>query len=91
MTGQFLKTSYDDDPLMYGFFIGCVRWALGEDAVLQRYREETGDRFQFAKNGIEKMIDQATGNDLAFFQRFADWVEVNLFGTPADVYGDNAE
>lgn len=82
-----LKTSYDNDPIMYGFSIGCVRWALGEEKVLEEYRNQTGDGFQPAKNPFEHMIDKATGNDLAFLQRFSDWVEVNLFGTPTQVYG----
>lgn len=81
-----LKTAYDNDPLMYGFFINCVRWALGSEMVLAEYRKQTGDKFQPAKNHIERMIDQATGNELAFMQRFSDWVEINLFGTPEQVY-----
>ncbi|WP_273727493.1 hypothetical protein [Brucella gallinifaecis] len=85
-----LKTSYDDDPLMYGFFIGCLRWALGHEEVLQRYRSETGNRYRVGKNALERMIDEATGADLAFLQSFSDWVEVNLFGTPEQVYGEGA-
>jgi hypothetical protein len=72
---------------MYGAFVGCVSWALGNPEIMAWFREETGDRFQPAKNAIEQMIDKATGNDLAFLQRFSDWVEVNLFGTPAQVFG----
>lgn len=89
MSGQYIKTSYDNDPLMYGAFVGCVRWALGNDDIMRLYREDTGDGFQPAKNGIEKMIDQATGNELAFFQRFSDWVEREIFGSPDQVY-DNS-
>jgi len=84
---QFLKTSYDNDPLMYGAFVGCVRWALGEPEIMARYREESRDNFEIGVTGLERMVDAATGADLAFFQRFSDWVEVNLFGTPEQVYG----
>lgn len=83
---QYLKTSYDDNPIMYGAFVGCVSWAIGNPEIMAWYREETGDRFQPPKNAIEESIDKATGNDLAFLQRFSDWVEVNLFGTPAQVF-----
>jgi hypothetical protein len=89
MSGQYIKTSYDNDPLMYGAFVGCVRWALGNDDIMRLYRDDTGDGFQPAKNGIEKMIDLATGNELAFFQRFSDWVEREIFGSPDQVY-DNS-
>lgn len=87
MSGK-LKTSYDDDPLMYGFFIGCVRWALGKPEIMARYQAESGDQFQPALNSIERMIDKVTGNNLAFLQCFSDWVEINLFGTREQVYGE---
>lgn len=90
MTGK-LKTSYDNDPIMYGFFVGCVHWALGNETVLDEYRRQTGDGFQAPQNPFDQMIDKATGNDLAFIQRFSDWVELNLFGTPDDVYGKAGE
>lgn len=82
-----LKTSWDNDPLMYPAFIGCLHWALGEDEIMERYREETGDRFTIGRSGIEQMIDGATGADIAFFQRFSDWVEREIFGTPDMVHG----
>jgi hypothetical protein len=81
-----LKTSWDNDPLMYPAFIGCVRWALGEAEILKRYRDETGDRYELGRSGIEGMVDQAAGADFAFFQRFSDWVEREIFGTPDDVW-----
>lgn len=84
---QTLKTAWDDD-LMLPAFLSCLHWALGEPAIIDRYRAETGDAFAPAANGLERMIDRATGNDLAFLQRFSDWVEVNIFGRPEDVYSD---
>ncbi|WP_273794171.1 hypothetical protein [Brucella intermedia] len=86
---QYLKTSYDDNPIMNGAFVGCVIWALGNPEIMAWYRGETGDQCQPPKNAIEASIDKATGNDLAFLQRFSDWAEVNLFGTPAQVFGSD--
>ncbi|PYE88772.1 hypothetical protein [Phyllobacterium leguminum] len=74
---------------MYPAFMGCVQWALGTDEIIKRYRDETGDKFEFGKSGIEQMVDQATGADFAFFQRFSDWVEREIFGTPEMVHGGN--
>lgn len=88
---QYLKTSYDDDPIMYAFLIGCVRWALGEEKVMDEYRKQTGDRYEPGTNGLERAIDRATGSDLGFLQRFSDWVELNLFGTPDEVYGKGCD
>jgi len=36
------------------------------------------------------MIDQATGADIAFLQRFSDWVEENLFGSPDQIFSEDA-
>jgi hypothetical protein len=87
---QHLKTSYDDDPIMFGFFMGCVRWALGEKRVMAEYRKQTGDAFSPATTAEARMIDQATGADIAFLQRFSDWVEENLFGTPDQIFSEDA-
>lgn len=89
MTGanEPITTPWDDDPLHYAAFIGCVRWALSEEKIIEQYRSETGDRFIPAASGFSRMIDQATGADRAFFQRFSDWVAENIYGTPETVFG----
>ena len=76
-----LKTSWDDH-YMYPAFIGCVRWALGEPEIMDAYRRETGDNWMPPAILIDKLIDEAAGADFAFCQRFSDWVEENVFGTP---------
>ncbi|MDH0125781.1 hypothetical protein N7376_17400 [Brucella intermedia GD04153] len=90
MSEQTLKTSYDDDPIMFGFFMGCVRWALVEKRVMDEHRKQTGDKFSPASTAEARMIDHATGADIAFLQRFSDWVEENLFGSPDQIFGDDA-
>lgn len=85
-----IKTSWDDDPLMYPAFMGCVSWALGNDEVMARFRADTGKTWTPGRTPIERMIDHATGVDLDFFQSFSDWVEANIFGTPDDLAGDAA-
>ena len=90
MSAKTLKTSYDDDPLMYASFVGCLHWALGDKKTVDRYREETGDNFSPASSPEARMIDQATAADIAFLQRFSDWFEKNIFGTPNQVFGERA-
>lgn len=90
MSATTLKTSYDDDPIMYAAFVGCLHWALGEKIIVERYREETGDNFAPARSPEARMIDQATGADIAFLQSFSDWVEKNVFGSPEQVFGEGA-
>ncbi|MGO1163509.1 hypothetical protein ACTOV4_16375 [Brucella sp. C7-11G] len=90
MNDQTLKTSYDHDPIMYASFVGCLHWALGDKKIVDRYREETGDNFSPASSPEARMIDQVTGADIAFLQRFSDWVEKNIFGSPDQVFGEDA-
>lgn len=85
MSGDVLRTSWDDDPLMLPAYLGCLHWALGEDEVLARYRADTGDNFEPATNPIDKAIDRAMGRELQFLQDFSDWLERNYFGTPDDL------
>ncbi len=80
---ESLKTSWDGH-FMLPDFMGCLHWALGDEKTLSAYRKATGDKWTPPKNPAEKMIDQATGADTAFLQRFSYWVEENLFGRPED-------
>jgi hypothetical protein len=82
-----LKTAWDGHYMLPDF-MGCVYWALGDAKTLGAYRKATGDNWTPPKTPAEKMIDQATGADTAFLQRFSDWVEQNLFGRPEDLNTD---
>lgn len=86
---ESLKTSWDGH-FMQGGFLSCLHWALGHEPTLAAYRAATGDNWRPPASPSERMIDQATGADLAFLQRFSDWVELNVFGRPQDMEGDAA-
>lgn len=87
---QYLQTSYDGDPLMFAPFVGCLHWALADKKIVDRYREETGDNYSPASSLEARVIDEATGADMAFLQRFSDWFEKNILGTPEQVFGEGA-
>lgn len=78
-----LKTSWDGH-YMYPAFIGYVHFALSRADALAQFRVETGNTFQPALTSLDRMIDEATGRDLAFAQAFIDWCE-KQFGTPSDI------
>lgn len=79
---EYLTTPYDDDPLMLPAFLGCVRWALGNDELVARYKMETGDT----------LFDiPGAGQAEHFIQRFSDWIAANVFGQPDDVYGGECD
>lgn len=77
-----ITTPWDDDPLMYPAFIGCVSWALGTPEIVAAFREKTGNQWQPARSGLDKMIDKATGVERKFMQEFSDFVADEIFGRP---------
>ena len=78
-----LKTSWDEH-YMLDAFLGFVSFSLSEPNALSAFRKETGNTWEPATTGIDKMIDEATGVDFAFIQQFSDWCEKS-FGTPEDI------
>ncbi|HEV7247961.1 MAG TPA: hypothetical protein VGN93_13335 [Shinella sp.] len=74
-----------DEHFMLPDFMGCVHWAIGDEKTLAAYRKTTGDEWTPGKTPVGRMIDQATGADREFLQRFSDWVADNLFGRPEDL------
>ena len=62
-------------------WLGCISWALGEKEIIAAYREDTGDQFTVGRTPIERLVDKATGCDLAFLESFIRWANVqNVWG-----------
>lgn len=59
-----------DDHYMLPAFLGCVRWALGNDDIVASFRKETGGNLSA---------------DFDSMQRFSNWVAENVFGKPEDL------
>lgn len=76
-------TSPWEGDLMEPAFWGFVSFASKN--LMDQYEHECG-KIKIASGGIEKMIDQATGEDVREAQRFVDWC-VEKFGSPEQVYG----
>jgi hypothetical protein len=66
-------------------FLACLHWALGDAEMMKAYRAETGDAWQPACTGIDRIIDEQTGAELAFLQRFSAWLANVIFGRPEDL------
>lgn len=85
-----LKTSWDGH-YMYPAFVGFVSFALQEPEILAQYRAETGDQYREPVSMLDKAIDEASGADLAFLQRFSGFCESRHFGTPDDLTATSQE
>lgn len=79
-----LKTSWDEH-YMWKAYIDFLHFALGNDEMVAQFRAETGNMWKPAKNGLGRMIDEATGVEFKFLQQFSDWCEATYYGTPADL------
>jgi hypothetical protein len=68
------------NPLEAAAWCGCLSWAIGKPEVIAAYRAETGDNWEPGNSGIERIIDTATGRDVAFLRSFAEWMTKNVWG-----------
>ena len=67
-------------PLMGVAWLGAVRWALGEPEIMAAFRRDTGNNWSPGRTGLDRMIDQATGAEKAFFEQFLRWFNENVWG-----------
>lgn len=59
---------------------GCLHWAIGCDEIREAFFEQTGCRWSPPRNGLDRMIDEATGADRAFIEKFVGWFNENVWG-----------
>lgn len=60
----------------------CMLWAVTAPEVLAAFRRETGNTFAPPKNGLDALIDHATGSAEAFAKEFEAWFDANIWGDP---------
>ena len=69
-----------DDPIIAGAWGGFLRFAIGHDGILKRYKEETGKDLMAKLSPIEQMIDESTGHDEQTVFDFAKWATETMWG-----------
>ena len=67
------------DKLQAIAWVSCLRWALTNDELVARFREDTGNRWEPATGTLDRMIDEATGADRGFIEDFAAWFNNNVW------------
>lgn len=70
----------DTTKYMLPAWLGCVSYAANEPQIMDAFIAETGNRWRPGSNKLERMIDSASGADVAFIRAFVLWVNVNLWG-----------
>lgn len=61
-------------------WFGCLSWAAGEPEVRKAFKAKTGMALSGASNPLGRMIDKATGHDLAVAKAFVEFVNDELWG-----------
>lgn len=76
--------AYADNPVMEGAWLAFVQWAIGEEGARAAFERETGAKWSPPKNGLERMIDEATGHAESYVADFAEWITRNEWGRADD-------
>ncbi len=62
-------------------YLGCLQWASAEPNVIARFESDTGTKIPpKARNGLDRMIDEASGMNRMVFDKFVDWFDANVWG-----------
>ena len=69
-------------PLMKDAFLDFVSHSKGQKKIRMEFKEATGNDLKslITKNGLEAMIDEATGYTEDILKQFIDWLIVNYWG-----------
>lgn len=63
-------------------WLGCIHWAIGDPDTLAAFTAVTGKTWAPPRNGLDAMIDKATGNEAEFVRAFVLWANDNVWGDP---------
>lgn len=81
MTLNILSLLPSDTPeYMAPAWLGAIHYALGQPEIVERFRQDTGNKWSPGKTAFDKAIDKATGADEAFFVEFIKWANVEVWG-----------
>ncbi len=50
------------------------------ESMIEQFEKDTGKKFKFAENAIDRMVDKASGYEEDLIFSFAKWVTENLWG-----------
>ena len=83
---EFVPDFTKDNPIMQLVWAGFVQYAWKQEERHREYCESTGAiRPADPKNGMEALVDQATGVQAGYPEGFVKWVTENYWnGEPDD-------
>lgn len=70
----------DTPDYMAPAWASCMSWVLGDPDMRVAFEADTGMKFIPPRNGLERMIDDATGHGDAYVAEFIRWANENVWG-----------
>lgn len=81
----------DTPAEMMPAWLGSLSFAIGQEDMLAAFRAHTGMQWVPPRNGLDRMIDAATGNDgKVFVEAFIKWHNECVWG-PLDGPVENGD
>lgn len=70
----------DTPDYMVEAWAGALCWAASEKDIMNAFLDETKIQVRIPANGLDAMIDAATGVDQAIADKFTLWFNENVWG-----------
>ena len=83
-------TTMDRPPLMPAntptymapAWASCVLWCATDPDMIAEFKADTGIEYRPPANGLDVLIDKATGTGAEIGRRFVEWVNEKVWGDP---------
>lgn len=71
----------DTPDFMAQAWVDCLRWAASDADVLRQFETATGVYMRAARSALDQMIDEATGANRDYFEKFVVWFNEHIWGS----------
>jgi hypothetical protein len=80
-----LKPAYvEGNPIMNSAYRSFIDWAFREKDARHTFEVETGTPPLAGNHPLDQLIDEATGLQAAYLEKFIVWVTINHWGVEGD-------
>lgn len=75
-----IKALIPTHPLEFSAWESCLKMTAQNPEAIECFKEMTGCDYSPPANGIEKLIDEATGHTADFTEQFLGWFNKQVWG-----------
>ena len=81
MIASMIEPPKDTPEYMHGAWASALYAAIGNPEILQAFRDETGNKWEPGKTGLDRMIDKACDAEEKFADAFGAWFNERVWGS----------